>query len=342
MPKPEDSKLKSKVEDEDVVAAEDRGGEEADVRVEDEGSKKDTPKKDGEDGAPKKGGAEVEEDRDDEEAPTKELEGKTDEEREQIRKRRREERQARKEYQKQREREIEFLRRQNSELANRIGAIENRNFGSDLARIDSAIVDSESQIEQAKSLIAKASAESNGEALAQAQDALYVARRRNEDLTSLKTNISSAQRRPAPMDPQVANHGRNWMTKNTWFDPRGRDPDSRVALAIDHTLVEEGWSPSDPGYWEELSSRITRYMPHRRGAAGGAEQNQSQSAQTAQRQTTTGSDREGASSSRSAYVLSGERVKAMKEAGMWEQFQTDNVFKARMLRRFKDQDQQGK
>jgi hypothetical protein len=127
------------------------------------------------------------------------------------------------------------------------------------------------------------------------------------------------------------------MSKHQWFDPRGRDQDSRVALTLDNNLAEEGWNPSTPEYWEELSDRMRRYIPHKFAAADREEE------KTGQRQTTGGSDRDGGgSTSRGAYVLSGERVRALKEAGMWDQFQSDSKFKARMLARYREQDDRSK
>ena len=113
------------------------------------------------------------------------------------------------------------------------------------------------------------------------------------------------------------------------FRSNGKDPDSRVALAIDQAMGEEGWNPRTAEYWEELDNRLQKYLPHRYTEV--ADEKPSR-APSRPRNVVTGSSRENASSSggRNTFTLSPEQVRAMKDAGMWD----DPDRRAKMIRRY--------
>jgi hypothetical protein len=102
-----------------------------------------------------------------------------------------------------------------------------------------------------------------------------------------------------------------------------------VALTIDQALAEEGWDPKSPDYWDELDNRLQRYLPHRYTDNAGEKP-----AQRRPRNVVTGSGRENVTSSgsggRNQFTLSPEQVRAMKDAGMWD----DPEKRAKMIRRY--------
>ena len=106
------------------------------------------------------------------------------------------------------------------------------------------------------------------------------------------------------------------------------DPDSKVALAIDQAMGEEGYDPRNPDYWEELDNRLQRYLPHRYTG----EANERPTRTSRPRSAVTGSGRESATSSggRNSFTLTPEQVRAMKDAGMWD----DAEKRAKMIRRY--------
>jgi len=64
------------------------------------------------------------------------------------------------------------------------------------------------------------------------------------------------QPQPTP-DPQA----QDWASKNTWF---GQDRVmTAAALAIDAELKEEGFSPTDPEFYQEVNNRIKETFPHK-------------------------------------------------------------------------------
>jgi hypothetical protein len=258
-----------------------------------------------------------------------------------VRAQKRARRRARKEYHKQAQQaekaELAYLKRQNAELVERMATLERKSHGTDLARINKAVEDQQMRINFAKQKMAEATETQNGELLASAQEMWFESRRNLEMLENLRKKASQIQQAPVQqaIDPRLQRYASNWMSNNQWYDPNGGNPDSRVALTIDHALAEEGWDPKTPEYWDELDNRLQRYLPHRYTEDAG-----NKPAQRRPRNVVTGSGRESASSSgsggRNQFTLSPEQVRAMKDAGMWD----DPEKRAKMIRRYAQETRQ--
>ena len=111
-------------------------------------------------------------------------------------------------------------------------------------------------------------------------------------------------------DPMVQRNAAEWMERNPWYDPQGKDLDSEIAQRLDKKLTEEGYDPSSEDYWEELDNRVSKYLPHR-----------SESPEPRQRRKSVvgSSGRESSPSGRAnEFRVSPERVEALREAGMWD------------------------
>lgn len=252
-----------------------------------------------------------------------------------IRAARREKRKAKKMYQREQQKEKDArynqLVRQNQELLQRLQAVEQRTHGSELARIDKAIEDQQLRIQYAKMKISEATQAQDGEAMTNAQDMLYEARRMAEQLDALKKQASAPQPAQAiAPDRAVQRQAAQWMERNPWYDPGGKDEDSQIALIVDKRMASEGWSPSDPDYWEELDNRLQKRLPH---LYNGEERQERETPVRRPRSVVTGSGRENAASSggsKTSFTLSPDQVKAMKDAGLWD----DPEKRARMIRRY--------
>ena len=262
-----------------------------------------------------------------------------DPQREAIRLARREERNLKKKLQKARAAEsnqlITTLQRQNEQMAERLAVLEKRTQGADVARLDKAIEDSHVRLQYAKMKIKEATEMADGAGLADAQEAWYEARRQVESLEALKKRAvaapSSAAVPKAP-DPRLKRLAGDWMARNDWYDPNGKDTDSRVAVKIDEALVEEGWDPTTPDYWAELDNRLTKYLPHR---YNGGNDDQSSAQNRRPRQVVTGSGRESQSSLKpNEFRLSPERVRAIKDAGRWDNMTERN----KMIKKYAEYD----
>lgn len=269
-----------------------------------------------------------------------------DPEREAIRQARREERQLKKKLQKAKANEsnhlIQSLKRQNEQMAERLAVLEKRTAGSDLARLDKAIEDGHLRLQYAKLKIKEAAEMADGASLAEANEAWYEARRQVEALEALKkkavdSDSTAKHSVPRAPDPLLKRHANNWMTRNDWYDPQGGDMDSQVATKVDEALMKEGWDPTTADYWDELDRRLTKYLPHRYN--GGNDESNSRSSDRRPRTVVTGSGREQSTSAKPGeFRLSPDRVRAIKEAGKWDNIAERN----RMIKKYAEYDRANK
>lgn len=71
--------------------------------------------------------------------------------------------------------------------------------------------------------------------------------------------------RQAEISPEVARLTRSFVDRHPFLDLKngGANTDSRIALALDQEVAAEGFDPNDQDYWDELETRMRKYMPHR-------------------------------------------------------------------------------
>lgn len=279
-------------------------------------------------GAPPSEDADEDDDHDD-------IDGETDDERESIRERRRAERKHRKQAQREREeslrRELQARDSVINELSSKVAAIERRGNSSELAQLENAKKQTAQAYAYFKDQIRIATETGNGAAVAEATEKMLQSQKRFDELQNYERAYRQRSVAPAPLDPRLINHAQGWMERNRWFDPAAKDPDSRVAMTLDQAMAEEGWDPTTPQYWEELSSRIKKYLPHRVGG------DTMKSARP--RSVVAGASREssGADSGKT-YRLSADRVQALKDAGIWD----DPKQRAEAIKRFREYDKQNR
>ena len=121
-----------------------------------------------------------------------------------------------------------------------------------------------------------------------------------------------------------------WMKKNSWYNPQANDSDSRIAKKIDELLSAQGLDPTSQDYWDELDSRLQKVLPHHYN-----EDNDDDDRQVRRPRNVVGSSGREASAAyggtnRTQFVLSPERVSAMKAAGAWDNPER----KAKMIKNF--------
>jgi hypothetical protein len=248
-----------------------------------------------------------------------------------IRAARRNRRKAKREYMKQtsieKDARLQNLQRQNQELLERLSAVERRQSGADLARLDKAIEDKELRLQYAKMKLSEATTAGDGEAMAKAQEMWYETRREIESMRSVKERAAQNVQTQPTDNGEVQRHASNWMDKNDWYDPNGDDEDSQIAKVIDQRMVKEGWNPNSKDYWEELDRRVARKLPHRY-----TDDTDDQPTRSRPRSVVTSSGRENinSSGSRNTFTLSPEQVRAMKDAGMWD----DQAKRTKMIKRY--------
>ena len=227
------------------------------------------------------------------------------------------------------------LQRENEEFKRRLGQLERNTKSEHLVRIDKGIEDAQTRLEYAKMKLAEATQNGDGEAMVQAQTMWQAAQEETRNLTTLRQQADQELRRPQEdntdlPDPQVQKLAAQWMRRNKWYNPAATDPDSRIAKKIDEVMSTQGWNPTDPDYWDELDSRLQRELPHRYN-----DSNDTETRDVRRPRNVVGSAGREASaayggSNRTQFVLSPDRVKAMKEVGAWDNPER----KARMVKQF--------
>lgn len=223
---------------------------------------------------------------------------------------------------------LQMLQRQNQELMQRLSVVEHKTHAGELAKIDRALEDQELRLEYAKRKIAEATRVQDGDALAQAQEMWYESRQQLEALKNFKkANTAVPKQAPAP-DPRVQKMAENWIRRTDWYDPQHRDTDSKIIKQIDEELTATGWNPATQDYWDELDDRAKKYLPHRYDSGYNAP---NQRSRPRNMQTSTGRESSNsASPRRNELVLEPEQVRAMKDAGFWD----DPVKRESMIKRY--------
>jgi hypothetical protein len=228
----------------------------------------------------------------------------------------------------EKELKLQMLERQNQDLISRLSVVERKTHSADLARIDKAIEDSELRINYAKMKLSEAAEARDGNAMAKAQELWMEARQQAESLRNLKKSATQPRQESSIPDPRLQRNAANWMERNSWFNPDGKDLDSKVAKQVDEQLTSEGWDPNSTDYWDELDNRLQKYVSHRYNAKTDENPNQ----RSKPRGIVTGSGRESASRAggKNTFTLSPEQVRAMKDAGFWD----DSEKRNKMIKRY--------
>lgn len=277
------------------------------------------------------------------------IEGETEEKRQA----RREERKQRKERQrKARERdqmEMQFLRQRNEDLERRFSQVESRLGHSEMNALDQRITEVQRQLKLSDQVIAQAVSQQRGDEVVEAQNIRDSLRDQLRELTRHKQQISSASKQkpsrdsgeqPTQPDPRLLSHAQAWMQDHTWYRPGGRDEDSLIVSAIDSALAAEaGMDPTTAEYWEELSDRVQKKLPHR--FTEGLNESHNEQAQSRQNRAPSGGPTFSTGGrtrnlGKNEVYINPERKKAMQEAGVWD----DPVLRQRYLKRYRDYDKE--
>ena len=247
-----------------------------------------------------------------------------------VREARRNRRKAKKEYIKrtneEKDQRLVSLQRENEEFRKRLAEVEKKSQGFELARLDKAIEDEELRLKYFDAKRREAINNSNGDAYTQASNSFEEARRKYDAMRALKERASKTESEPQA-DPRMLRHAKSWMESNSWYDPNGSDEDSEIAKVIDAKLAKEGYDPSSADYWDELDARLQKRLPHRYTQ-------QQDEPKRRPRSFVTGSGRESTGGRQgNTLVLEPEQVRAIKEAGFWD----DPAMRAKMIKRYAQQ-----
>lgn len=229
---------------------------------------------------------------------------------------------------------LQQLQRENEEFKRRLSQLERNTKAEQVTRIEKGIEDAQVRLEYAKMKLAEATQNNDGQAMVEAQTLWQAAQDEVRNLSSLKDRADQELRREPQQanmpNPKVQRLAADWMRRNPWYDPAVHDSDSRVAKKIDELMSAQGLDPSTQEYWDEFDSRLQKELPHRYN-----ESDDDDIREVRRPRNVVGSSGREASAAyggvnRNQFVLSPERVKAMKEVGAWD----NPDRKARMIKQF--------
>jgi len=230
--------------------------------------------------------------------------------------------------------ELDFLRKRNDELERRVSVQEVRSHQVDLSNFDSHIAQARNEVEMAERVIAKAVDAGNGADVAQAMKYRDQSIQRTQQLEFAKQNAARqapAQKPADGMSDLTLHYAKEFLKDNSWYDPQGRDEDSAIVLAIDQTLVRDGFAPDSEDYWDELRTRTARRLPEKFKPV--------KSDRTPRGGPAVGSGREHApASTRSEIYISPDRKQALVDAGVWD----DPILRMKYAKRYAEYDRNNK
>lgn len=231
------------------------------------------------------------------------------------------------------EEELRIQRLEIQQLRQRLSSVEGHALTSSEAALQQQLAQAQEEYRQAEFIIAKASEAGNGEDVVAAMRIRDNAAARANQLHQSVQHFQQARQQAAQpqVDPGVVSYAQQWIAANPWYDPQGRDEDSRITKAIDDGLAKEGYDPRSRAYWEELTRRVESRV-------NGGEAASERSRDTSRRKAPpTGGGREHAPvSTRKEVHVTPERKQAMIDAGVWD----DPAARQRYLKAYRDYDAQ--
>lgn len=250
----------------------------------------------------------------------------SDEDREAIRERRRREKKLKRERDRQErlrmQNTIFALEKQVEELKKGQGSIQERFQQTEAQKIESEMSELQNIYKQSQKAMEKAVADGDGTAFAEAKSISDRAWAKFNKLDVLKTSFSKQEKQEpkeefketeqkVKLGPKAQSYGINFIKQNSeWYDPNGGNLDSKIMMAIDAELYNEGYDPETKDYWDELRDRGAERLPHRF--------KKQSSAQAKPKSVVGGSGRDSSSSVTPEKNLPKEFVQTLKIAGYWD------------------------
>lgn len=206
------------------------------------------------------------------------------------------------------------LQRDNERMRQQLEGLDRRVQTTELVGFNKREEDMQVRHEYAKMKMTEAIASGDGDAIVAAQDLMLDSREALKEMQRVRTQIPKPQQNTA--DPRTTRNAETWMERNAWYKPNAADTDSKIAKQIDEELTKDGWDSNSPEYFDELDNRLQKYLPHRYNGATDDDEVKKP------RNTVGSSGREYSAGSgggnRTTFILSPERVKAMKDMGSWD------------------------
>ena len=228
-----------------------------------------------------------------------------------------------------------ILLRELAEAKERLAALESRNVQTDAQTADYRYNQALSSVQHAEMQLKEAFETGDGDKAIRAQRLREQSISAAHEAEQLKRRLTDPTLREAgpSLDARTERLAKEWMQDNSWFNPAGKDEDSVIARAVDEAWAEEarqkGINPSSEEYWDELDVRVKRRLD------GASDRNRRKAPPPV---TGRGEYSPRAGTNREQLYLSPERIKALKDANLYDDPET----RKRYARRYAQYDRQNK
>jgi hypothetical protein len=161
--------------------------------------------------------------------------------------------------------ELDVLRNTVAKQAERQTQIERELIVTRVADIDNRLATAANEAATFDNIFAKAITAKNGEDAAEAQRLANDAKVRWNQLKQNRDQLAKVlEQSPQQQEKPYAAAARDWLSKNSWYNPASGDEDSLIAEAIDKALMKQ-MNPNSPEYWTTLTKKVRERLPHRFG-----------------------------------------------------------------------------
>lgn len=171
---------------------------------------------------------------------------------------------------KDKEEEVARLIRQNEELNNKLQNTQKEFSSISKLNLDATEKQLKDKLELARTNYKTAHQEGDTEKILQAQEFLNDAQNDLKSVGATKQQFKETEVKPQQQvkqpqqqyqQPTPDPRAQSWAEQNDWF---GEDKvRTAAALAIDADLKEEGFSPQDEEYYQEIDNRLKEAFPHK-------------------------------------------------------------------------------
>ena len=170
---------------------------------------------------------------------------------------------------KERDEEVERLLETNKQLSNTLREKEQEVFHVSKNSLEVSEKQLTDKIDMARQAYLEAFEEGDKNRVLKAQEMLNEAQSDLKNVTSVKSRYAEEYVSPPETQHQTEpvqrrdRRAEEWAGDNEWF---GKDSImTAAALAIDADLKEQGYSPDDEDFYEEVNNRIQNAFPHKFG-----------------------------------------------------------------------------
>jgi hypothetical protein len=223
----------------------------------------------------------------------------------------------------ERDAKLQMYERKNAEMQAKLEKLEKLTLSGEHHRIGKEIEENNLNLQFSKLKMAEAMRNGDGDEYVKAQEMME-----NAKQTIYRLSVQKAQVQPTPsLSPAVQRNLDSWKDRNPWFESNPNSSETKLARIIDKELMEEGWNPASPDYFEELDRRL----PKSNNPRYNDDMDVVPSARRP-RSVVRGTGREtvNGSTNRAQYVLSPDQVRAIKDAGMWD----DTAKRQKIIQRY--------